>query len=315
MNIACQTIADYTDAQCHSSLWEIAEHLWCYMSGRIVAYYPLKSAFCLLSWIGIKEASCWTLRYDASYMIFITLAWGMTIRQRFGSVHLEMQRLTPFPSQKPNSLFKQSCLNMSFNKNSSSASTSNNKFTILVKQFNRECQNSDPLLARTTPAPPAHTLVWPKSPRALAQSTSKKETNSKPVSTTTVRPLKVINKSKPGSYAHATARGVSPGSTTMPRSWSKSLHPVWDPACPHIEEWHKVEKDDFVFVKNHLGSSFCAIYKAHNKYILFGKGDTLITKYQNPQREKVNKWLSDLNESNLSLSPPDIIEISNHRGE
>ena len=41
--------------------------------------------------------------------------------------------------------------------------------------------------------------------------------------------------------------------------------------------------------------------------------DTLVTKYQNPQREKVNKWLSDLNES--SLSPPDIIKISNHRGE
>ena len=30
----------------------------------------------------------------------------MTIRQRFGLVHLEMQRLTPFPSQKPNSLFQ-----------------------------------------------------------------------------------------------------------------------------------------------------------------------------------------------------------------
>ena len=97
------------------------------------------------------------------------------------------------------------------------------------------------------------------------------------------------------------------------RSRSKSLHPIWDPACPHIEEWHKVEKDNFVFVKNHLGSSFCTIYKAHNKYIPFGKGDALITKYQNPQREKVNEWLSDLNES--SLSPLDIIEISNHRGE
>ena len=51
----------------------------------------------------------------------------------------------------------------------------------------------------------------------------------------------------------------------------------------------------------------------HNEYVSFGKGDVLVTKYQNPQREKVNEWLSDLNES--SLSPPDIIEISNHRGE
>ena len=37
------------------------------------------------------------------------------------------------------------------------------------------------------------------------------------------------------------------------------------------------------------------------------------TKYQNPQREKVNEWLSDINES--SLSPPDIIKISNDRGK
>ena len=99
----------------------------------------------------------------------------------------------------------------------------------------------------------------------------------------------------------------------MPRSRSKSPHPIWDPACPRIEEWYKVEKDNFIFTKNRLGSSFRTIYEAHNKYILFGKGDTLVTKYQNPQREKVKEWLSDLNES--SLSPPDIIKISNHRGE
>ena len=122
--------------------------------------------------------------------------------------------------------------------------------------------------------------------------------------------MKVVNKSKPGSYAHAATRGVSPGSTITPRSRSKSPHPIWDPACPRIEEWYKVEKDDFVFTKNRLGSSFRAIYKAHNEYI---PGDVIRTKYQNPQREKVNEWLSDLNES--SLSPPDIIEISNHRGE
>ena len=39
----------------------------------------------------------------------------------------------------------------------------------------------------------------------------------------------------------------------------------------------------------------------------------LVTKYQNPQREKVNEWLSDINESSASLT--DIIEISHHRGE
>ncbi|KAF8625656.1 hypothetical protein AX14_011563 [Amanita brunnescens Koide BX004] len=99
----------------------------------------------------------------------------------------------------------------------------------------------------------------------------------------------------------------------MPWSRSKSPHPIWDPACPRIEEWQKVNKDDFVFVNNCLGSLFCTIYKAHNEYIPFGKGDVLATKYQNPQREKVNEWLSDLNESSLSLL--DIIEISNHRGE
>ena len=220
-----------------------------------------------------------------------------------------MQRLTPFPSQNPNSLFKPSRLNMSFNKNLSSASTSNNKFAVLVKQFNREHQNSDPLLTHAALAPPAHALVRPKSPHAPAQSTSnalafdpKKETkNSKPVFTTTVQPLKVVNKSKPGSYAHAAARGVSPGSTITPQSQSKSLHPTWDPTCPCIEEWLKVNKEDFFFMKNCLGSSFRAIYKAHNEYIPFGKGDALVTKYQNPQREKVNKWLSDLNESSLSL--------------
>ena len=107
--------------------------------------------------------------------------------------------------------------------------------------------------------------------------------------------------------------GVSPGSMIMLWARSKSLHPSWDPTCPCIKEWVKVDKSDFVFTKNRLGFLFHAIYKAHNKYIPFGKGDTLITKYQNPQREKVNEWLSDLNESSLSLL--DIIEISNHRGE
>ena len=210
---------------------------------------------------------------------------------------------------------------MSFNKNLSSTS-SNNKFTVLAKQFTRERQTSDPLLIRATPAPPAHASVRPKSPHAPAQPSSscapaqstsnapafdpKKETrNSKPVFTTSVRPLKVVNKSKPGSYAHAAARGVSPGSTIMLWSRSKSPHPIWDPACPCIEEWLKVNKDDFVFMKNHLGSLFRAIYKAHNEYISFGKGDVLVTKYQNSQREKVNEWLSDINKS--SLSPPDII--------
>ena len=186
---------------------------------------------------------------------------------------------------------------MSFNNNLSS--TSNNKFAILVKQFNRERQTSDLLPVCAAPAPPAHTSEWPKSPHApaqpssscaLAQSTSNKETRSKPVFTTTVRPLKVINKLKPGSYAHAAARGVSPGSTITLQSRSKSLHPIWDPTCPHIEEWLKVDKDDFVFTKNRLGSSFHAIHKVHNKYIPFGKGDTLVTKYQNPQRE--SQWMA-----------------------
>ena len=114
---------------------------------------------------------------------------------------------------------------MSFNKNSSSAS--NNKFAVLVKQFNREHQNSDLLSVRAALAPPAHALAQPKSPRALSQPSSscalaqltsnaltfdpKKETrNSKPVFTTTVRTLKVINKLKLGSYAHAAARGGLP---------------------------------------------------------------------------------------------------------
>ena len=209
---------------------------------------------------------------------------------------------------------------MSFNKNS--VSTSNNKYAILAQQFNRKRQSSDPLPVptRAAPAPPAHASVRDKSPRALAQSsssgapapsTSNKETSSKkPVLVTTVQPLQVVKKSKPGSYAHAAARGVSPGSTITLRSRSKSPHPIWDPACPRIEEWYKVEKDNFVFTKNCLGSLFCAIYRVHNEYI---PGDIIRTKYQNPQREKVNEWLSDLNES--SLSPLDIIEISNHRGE
>ena len=162
---------------------------------------------------------------------------------------------------------------MSFNKNSSS--TSNNKFTILAQQFTREHQTSDslPVSTHAAPAPPAHASAQPKSPCALAQFDLTKETRSKPVFTTSVRPLKVINKSKPGSYAHAAARGVSPGSTITLWSWSKSLHPIWDPACPRIEEWLKVDKDNFVFTKNCLGSLFCTI-----EYILFGKGGALITK-------------------------------------
>ena len=161
---------------------------------------------------------------------------------------------------------------MSFNKNLSSASASNNKFAVLAKQFNRERQNSDPLPTRATPAPPVHASARPKSPRALAQpssssalapSTSNKETSSKkPVFVTTVRPLKVVNKLKLGSYAHAAARGASPGSTITPWSQSKSLHTIWDPTCPCIEEWYKVKKDDFVFTKNCLGSSFHAMYSA-----------------------------------------------------
>ena len=157
---------------------------------------------------------------------------------------------------------------MSFNKNSSSAS-SNNKFAILAKQFTREHQTSDPLLIHAALAPPAHALARPKSPHAPAQPSSScalaqfditKETRSKPVFTTSVRPLKVINKLKPGSYSHAAARGVSPGSTITPQSQSKSLHPIWDPACPRVEEWLKVDKDDFIFTKNCLDSLFHAIY-------------------------------------------------------
>ncbi|KAF8684878.1 hypothetical protein AX14_004081 [Amanita brunnescens Koide BX004] len=108
------------------------------------------------------------------------------------------------------------------------------------------------------------------------------------------------------------ARGVSPGSMISPKSQSKSLHPIWDPPCISIEE-NKVPLDNFVFMKNCLGLSFCAIYKVHNKYIPFGTDDALITKSQNPQREKVNKWLSKISKSDIS--PPDIIEISNHHGK
>ena len=189
---------------------------------------------------------------------------------------------------------------MSFNKNSSS----NNKFAVLVKQFTRERQTSDPLPIRATLAPPAHASVRPKSPHAsaqpssshaLAQSTSNRKTRSKPVFTTSVKPLKVVNKLKLGSYAHTAARGVSPGSTITLQSWSKSLHPIWDPACLCIEEWLKFDKDNFVFTKNRLGSSFHTIYKAHNEYIPFGKGDVLVTKYQNPQRKSMNGFLISTN--------------------
>ena len=62
--------------------------------------------------------------------------------------------------------------NMSFNKNTPSASASNNKFAILAKQFNRERQNSGPLLTCAAPALPAHASAQPKSPCALAQSSS-----------------------------------------------------------------------------------------------------------------------------------------------
>ena len=142
---------------------------------------------------------------------------------------------------------------MSFNKNSASAS--NNKYAVLAQQFTRKCQSSDPLPAPTRAilAPPAHALARDKSPCAPAQSSSSgapapstsnnQETSSKkPVLVTTVQPLKVVKKSKPGSYAHATARGISPGSTITLWSQSKSPHPIWDPACPRIEEWYKVEK-------------------------------------------------------------------------
>ena len=165
---------------------------------------------------------------------------------------------------------------MSFNKNLSS--TSNNRFAALAEQFTRKHQSSDPLPIPTHAIlVPPHASAQPSSSCALAQSTSNKETRNTPVFTTSVKPLKVINKSKPGSYAHAAAKGVSPGSTITLQSRSKSLHPIWDPACPRIKEWLKINKDDFVFTKNHLGSSFHTIYKAHNKYIPFGKGDTLIT--------------------------------------
>ena len=195
---------------------------------------------------------------------------------------------------------------MSFNKNSSSTSTSNNKFAVLAKQFNRECQNSDPLPTCAAPAPPAHTSARPKSPcapaqpsssGALAPSTSNKETkNSKPVFTTTVRPLKVVNKSKPGSYAHAAARGVSPGSAITPRSRSKSLHPIWDPACPRIEEWYKVEKDDFVFTKNVLDPrSALSIKRTTNMFHLGKVMRSLPSTRIHRERKSTNGFLTSMN--------------------